>query len=295
MQNLKIVYLNIGSSFDQLRMSSRSARQWNPSAEIVVYSNSTEAELVSNKIEFDHHQYWKYIQEDARVAIGSKDFAELTAQKSAVIIDSLQTYNSPALYVDTDVIFNHSVSDSLAKCLEIKPLWISSDSHWGFNGVPSLGVCTGILAFKPDPSVLSFLQKWHLSHLNHIQSQNYIHDQDAFNLLYQSEQELYALTGVFPVTFAMPGWMYPSISHFHRFKNGVVTPPMFHCSYVAHDEEKIARMKHLLKMQMKHQSWAQFCKNLIDLVFSTYKECRPSYSSVFHSERRKSTATKSVK
>ena len=281
MQNLKIVYLNIGSSFDQLRLSSRSARQWNPSAEIVVYSNSTEAELVSNKIEFDHYRYWKYTQEVTRVAIGSKDFAELTAQKSAVIIDSLQTYNSPTLYVDTDIIFNNSVSDSLAKCLEIKPLWVSTDSHWGFNGVPSLGVCMGILAVKPDPSVLSFLQKWHLSHLNHIQSQNYIHDQDAFNLLYRSEQELYALTGIFPVTFAMPGWMYPSISHFHRFNNGVVTPPMFHCSYVADDKEKVARMHRLLENQSAKKTWSNFLKNIIDLIATIGKEHRPSWKSLF--------------
>ena len=281
MLNLKIVYLQIGSSFDQLRMSSRSARQWNPSAEIVVYSNSTEAELVSNKIEFDHHHSWRYIQEDARVAIGSKEFAELMAQKPAIILDSLQTYNSPTLYVDTDVIFNHSVSDSLEKCLEIKPLWISTDSHWGIQGVPSLGVCMGILAVKPDPVVLSFLQKWHLSHLNHIQSQNYIHDQDAFNLLYQSEQELYALTGIFPVTFAMPGWMYPSISHFHRFKNGVVTPPMFHFSYVAHDEEKIARMHRLLENQSAKKTWSNFLKNIIHLIATISKEHRPSGRSLF--------------
>ena len=285
MGNLKILYLNIGSSLEQLRLSASSARRFNPDADIVVYTDSSELDLTAQGIEFDHYHHWDYEQSQTRVVIGSAAFAKLTAQKSAVILDSLRKYKSPTLYVDTDVVFTSPISASLRICFVIKPLWISTDSHWGTKGNPSIGVCTGIIAIKPEPLVLQFLAKWHSSHLEHIKSENYIHDQSVFDLIYRSEEKLYGLTGIFPVTFAMPGWMYPSIQHFNRFKNGVVMPPMFHCNFVLHDDEKIKRMTRVMQMWEFNQTWSGFLGNLIHLVIISYKNHRPSYRSLIRGKK----------
>lgn len=278
---MKIIYLNLGPSFEQLKLSTKSLRNWNPQAEIVLYSDQIPEEILEKDgINIDEIRKWNAGHTGSRAVFGTEAFARLTLHKSAVILDALKTYKEAILFVDTDVIFADAISAELQKCFSLRPLWISTDSHWGINRTPSLGVCTGILAMRPESQVIHFMEMWHEHHKELIENGQFLHDQEAFNLIYADNEELYKLTGIFPVTFAMPGWMYPSVVPFNPFKNGVAFPPLFHCNFVTHNEDKIERMQHIVKATRRPKNWSSFLADFSSHIFGFWKNHRPPYRSI---------------
>lgn len=277
---MKIVYLNIGPSIEQLKISAVSAKRWNPIIEIVIFTDQPSSVLEQRQIPFDHICPWVHEQKDPRVVFGTEAFARLMAQKSAIILHALEKWKEPILYVDTDVVFSDTIAGQMADCFAIKPIWISTDSHWGFDRNPSLGVCMGIVAIKYESIAIKYIRMWHEFHVGLIEEGRFFHDQEAFNMLYERESTLYEMTGVFPITFAMPGWMYPAITPFNRLKNGVTFPPLFHCSFVLNDDEKIERMKSVNRLASKPHTWREFLSRVASLFADLWMTQRPSFRSI---------------
>ena len=88
---------------------------------------------------------------------GTKDFYEITYNKSSIINNNLKKYNKVVVYTDTDIVFLKNINDDIDKFIKSDLDVMFQDDSSNFTNTKNY--CTGFIMFKPNKICSEILEE----------------------------------------------------------------------------------------------------------------------------------------
>ena len=265
-----IVYLQLGSEgLAQFEIAAKNMRKVEPQAKIILYTDQTERKLQQQT--YDEYRYWPHpLNTNQNSTFGTTSFGHVTLEKPRVILDALQKCSDWILFSDVDIIALKPFTIDINQTLSRKKFWVSCEG----NEIHPRNHCTGLIAISPHNETVDLIKKWILHHKSILERDETCHDQTAFNSLIHSEPKLENRISVFPLGYAMPGWLFPLM---YPIQSTRVTPTFFHCNWVKGHSAKLKRLIQIDSINRTRQTWPRFVKGLFVIVTQRFAQNRPPF------------------
>ena len=265
----EVVYLQIGTSgLEQFNVASLNLRKVEPQLKIILYTDQPESSL--GHLEYDEFRYWPSpIPSQANSVFGTGSFASVTLEKPKVMLDAIEKSDQWVLFSDVDILACRPFREDLNGILKRKSFWVSCEG----NETLPRNHCTGLIAFNPDDQSRKLIHDWIEHHEQLLSKAPETHDQTAFNDLMHLNPDMELQVGVFPLGYAMPGWLFPLV-HPHPLSR--VSPAFFHCNWVKGHQAKLDRMLKVERSIGVQPSWGSFLSAILKLISHLWQHHRPS-------------------
>jgi len=265
-----IIYLQLGAEgLPQFEIAAKNMRKVEPQAKIILYTDQSESSLSLQS--HDEYRYWSHpLNFSKNSTFGTTDFGHVTLEKPRVILDALQKCSDWILFSDVDIVALKPFTQEINQALTRKQFWVSCEG----NEIQPRNHCTGLLAISPKNETVDLLNQWILHHESLLKSNGACHDQTAFNSLIHSKPTLELGISVFPLGYAMPGWLFPMM---FPIPSNRVTPTFFHCNWVKGHSKKLNRMNQIDSVVQTRQTWPKFIVGLFVIIAQRFTHNRPPF------------------
>lgn len=266
----EVVYLQIGASgLKQFEVAYRNLKQVEPELKVILYTDQPE-DLISH-LDYDEYRYWPSpIGNQTSSVFGTNSFGSVTLEKPKVMLDALEKCDHWVLFSDVDILACRPFREDLNGILKRKSFWVSCEG----NEIMPRNHCTGLIAIKPDGKCHRLINNWIEHHEQLLCNAPETHDQTAFNDLMHLNPDMELQVGVFPLGYAMPGWLFPLV-HPHPLSR--VSPAFFHCNWVKGHQAKLDRMLKVERSIGTRPSWWSFFNAILKLDTYLWRHHRPSF------------------